>query len=155
MQAISRAVLGSGIKVQVRGSGWWRSWGLRKSPALSVKSGWIADDDMRFAYDRSTAAVGLYSKLNRNVTSGRIFELPAIGVPLITYGNEVIESVIGKNYIDLRKADALRRLPALLSDSELMTDISVNARRELMAAGCSWDDRVGEAFAEIDAFIFK
>ena len=35
--------------------------GSAEVPALSVKSGWIADDDMRFAYDRSTAAVGSQS----------------------------------------------------------------------------------------------
>ena len=45
----------------------------------------------------SLAGLGLYSKLNRNISSGRIFEIPACKTALIVKRNPFIESLYKEN----------------------------------------------------------
>jgi hypothetical protein len=94
---ISNQALPYGFNVKVFGSGWWRvKFKINKRSNLIIKSGWISRDQMIYLYQKSKVAVALYSSLNRNNMSGRVFELAAMGIPFLVKPNKVIKKNILK-----------------------------------------------------------
>ena len=95
LKEIAKQAAPHGFNVKVFGSGWWRAkFKFNTCKNLIVKSGWISRDEMTRCYQHSKLAVALYSSVNRNKTSARIFELAALGVPFLVKPNKIIEENI-------------------------------------------------------------
>ena len=69
---------------------------------IKLKYGWINKDQMIKEYRNSVACIGLYS-VNRNLTSGRIFEMAALGLPIISKPNIILDNLLEDSYIKLHK----------------------------------------------------
>ena len=103
LSEIANKALPFGFNVRVFGSGWWRAnLNLNKYKNLIIKSGWISRNQMISYYLQSKLAVALYSSVNRNKTSARIFELAALGVPFLVKPNEIIRESIYQ-YLDFNE----------------------------------------------------
>ncbi|MDB2659551.1 hypothetical protein N9Y62_03330 [Luminiphilus sp.] len=149
MLMLADKLLGSDFTLVVNGSGWWKCPKAWMHPKIKISYGWVDLKRLLTIYTQASAAMGLYSIVNRNRTSGRIFEISALGIPIITYGNSTIESAIGKNYIDLNLASNIDNLPSILSDKSYLQSLGINAYKHLVGAKCTWEDRVNEALEHI------
>lgn len=147
--AISKALSGSKFTLVINGSGWWKKPKIWLQNNIKVRNGWIQISKLQKIYQESISAIGLYSLENRNKTSGRIFELSAMGVPLLTHGNPLIERYIGKNYIDLNKKNSIKNLEEVLTNKEYLVEISEGAHKKILENKCSWDDRIEDCLREI------
>jgi hypothetical protein len=149
LQRISSMMNFEEVQLMIFGSGWWKYSGyyIRRQPA--IKTGWIDMPQMLNVYNDSKMGVGLYSELNRNLTSGRIFELAAMGTPLLMRGNNLIREVIGENFVDLGKEFSIRAFMNIIQNDEYLERIRIGAYQSLMRNRCTWSDRVSEAVAII------
>ena len=137
-----------GFNVKVFGSGWWRAkFKLNKSKNLIVKNGWISRDQMIRLYRHSKLAVALYSSVNRNKTSGRIFELAALGTPFLIKPNDIINDKVF-HYVPFDQ---------IYNDQfwvELINNYSTVKRKFILQAGkCetySWSSRILECIKVIN-----
>ena len=98
--------------------------------------------------NKSSAGLGLYSTWNRNISSGRIFEIPATGAALIVKRNTFIESLYKEdseaiffdNPVELRL-----KIDDLFKNRDLLQEIASNGYQRCLSNQCTWDDRVKEA----------
>lgn len=146
---ISNALRGTNYKLKIYGTGWWRGWRLRLRSNVRIVSKWIAQKEMIDAYRRSKIGVALYSETNRNATSGRIFEITALGVPILVRSNEIIHDLLKNNYHDLSVILQCEQFHRVLNDAKLLQTTAEQANMALITAKCSWEDRVRAALTEI------
>ena len=93
--------------------------------------------------------IGLYSTLNRNKTSGRIYELAVLGVPILTEGNEIIASELNGNFIDFKVIQNSDEFINILNDSNYLNLTRLGAYDSIIKSKCSWDDRINDALKHI------
>ncbi len=138
------------FEIQVAGSGWWKSTNILKTKNIKViRRGWIPLESLKDIYNESILAFGLYSKVNRNKTSGRIFELSALGVPILTEGNPIIDKILGKNYLSNDLLEDPQLIIETLKDKNLLEELRVEAYKNLLASKSSWEDRTDETIKAI------
>jgi len=98
--------------------------------------------------NQSFAGLGLYSKWNRNISSGRIFEIPATKVALIVKRNNFIESLYKEDseaiFFD-NPRDFSSKLEYLFKNQNLLQEIANNGYERCLNNKCTWDDRIKEA----------
>jgi glycosyltransferase involved in cell wall biosynthesis len=146
---LADSLVGSDFTISVNGSGWWKCPKIWLHQNTKVRNGWIDFSELLTVYKGSVSAIGLYSADNRNQTSGRIFELAALGVPLITQGNGVIDEYVGSNYLDLNSTTMIDNLPQILSDPQFLEKLAKRAFDHLVDKRCSWEDRINQAFEKL------
>lgn len=139
--------LQSNIFINMGGQGWWKSPGLFFDNRIKIQLGWVSKKKMINNYRNSIASIGLYSSMNRNLTSGRIFELAALGVPIIAEGNYFIDKLLEDNYIKL--IDDTMYLNEVLKNEDFLNKIRLRANKLILEKKCSWSDRVSECFKVI------
>jgi spore maturation protein CgeB len=108
--------------------------------------------------NKSSAGLGLYSKWNRNISSGRIFEIPATGAALIVKRNSFIETLYEEDneaiFFDSPE-ELSSKIEDLFKNKDLLQKIAVNGYKRCLANKCTWDDRIKEAidFLEVERII--
>lgn len=147
---ISHAIKGSEFKIKIYGTGWWRSKRVNSLSNVSVQSGWLSIENVKNIYQNSLLGIGLYSDTNRNMTSGRIFEIPALFTPLMTKGNSIIESFIGVNYISMDLVCDTKEFLSVIRNRKYLDQLATQANKCLRVAKCSWQDRVIECLDYIE-----
>ena len=92
------------------------------------------------------------SKLNRNATAGRIFEIPACGTLLLAERNPVLAGL----YEDGQEAvfystpqEMIEQARYFLDHPEERQAIAAAGRRRCQANRCSWRDRVAQVLREL------
>ena len=98
--------------------------------------------------NKSSAGLGLYSTWNRNISSGRIFEIPATGAALIVKRNSFIETLYKEDseaiFFD-NPAELSLKIEDLFKNKNLLQEIASNGYRRCLSNECTWDDRIKEA----------
>lgn len=98
--------------------------------------------------NKSSAGLGLYSKWNRNISSGRIFEIPATGAALFVKRNSFIETLYKEDseaiFFD-NPGELSTKIEDLFNNTELLQQIASNGYKKCLANNCTWDDRIKEA----------
>ena len=135
--------------ISISGSGWWRSYKTLFHKKIKVKFGWVSIEKLQNHYLNSKICIGLYSTLNRNKTSGRIYELAVLGVPIITEGNEIITSELNGNFIDLKSTQNSDDFKKIIYDNKYLNLIRLGAYDSVIKSKCSWDDRIYDALTKI------
>lgn len=146
---IAKSIAKSDFIISISGSGWWRSYKAVLNKKIKVSYGWIDIEKLKKIYLNSKVCIGLYSTLNRNKTSGRIYEMPILGVPIITEENDIISAELGGNYIDYKIIRDPDKLINILNDTELLEKMRLNAYDSVIKSKCSWDDRIDDALKQI------
>jgi len=135
--------------ISISGSGWWRSHKTFFNKRIKVKFGWVSIKKLQNHYLNSKICIGLYSTLNRNKTSGRIYELAVLGVPIITEGNEIIASELNGNFFDFKIIQNSDEFINILNDNEYLNKIRLGAHDSVIKSKSSWDDRIYDALTHI------
>lgn len=133
--------------INMGGQGWWKSVDLLLHNKVKIQLGWVSKKKMINKYKNSIAALGLYSSLNRNKTSGRIFELAALGVPIIAESNDLLDKLLEKNYIKI--SSEKKYFDEIFKDENYLNLIRSRANTLILEKKCSWFDRIEECFAII------
>ncbi|MFL2485652.1 MAG: glycosyltransferase [Candidatus Neomarinimicrobiota bacterium] len=98
--------------------------------------------------NQSSAGLGLYSSWNRNISSGRIFEIPATGAALIVKRNTFIETLYKEDseaiFFD-NPRDFNSKLEYLFKNKNLLQEIANSGYKRCLNNKCTWDDRIQEA----------
>lgn len=134
--------IGTNLKINIGGVGWWKVPKLFLNKKIKLKYGWINKDQMIKEYRNSVACIGLYSEVNRNLTSGRIFEMAALGLPIISKPNIILDNLLEDSYIKLHKN--YEDLNDKLIDVEYLNVIRKKANNLIKEKKCSWSDRIDE-----------
>jgi spore maturation protein CgeB len=148
-----RALVDAGLPVTVRGPG-WQGIRDRKLRAQVVKSGPIFLGDYVRAINGGKIGLGIVSKLNRNTTAGRIFEIPACGTMLLAVRNPVTERLYedGKEAVLFGSTkELIDKAAYYLKHPEERKAIGQAGRQRCLANKCSWRHRVAEVLAELQA----
>ena len=142
------AIIDKDIRFYLGGPGWYKS-NLPKS-AISFNN--FNEVLYQKVISQSIAGLGLYSTWNRNISSSRIFEIPASRVALVVKRNSFIE----KLYIEDEEAiffdteqELNDKIDFLLKNPKKLNDISENGYKKCIANKCSWEDRVKEAISDL------
>lgn len=146
---ICNAIQGTKYKLRILGTGWWRCWRLQLKGNVHIVSKWITQKEMVDIYKRSRVGVALYSETNRNATSGRIFEITALGVPILVRSNDIIRKLLSENYIEMEVVSQCEQFARMLNDEKFLETTAKKANTALKLAKCSWEDRVREVLIEI------
>ena len=96
----------------------------------------------------SLAGLGLYSKWNRNISSGRIFEIPACKTALIVKRNHFIKSLYQEDseaiFFD-NPSELSSKIKSLVDNKKILIEIAENGYRRCLNNKCTWDNRIEEA----------
>lgn len=152
---LSELIKNSEFRLKIFGSGWWRSKKLVKNKQIDIQSGWKSLEELKNIYTESIAGIGLYSHINRNFTSGRIFEIPALMVPLITKDNGIINYYLGGNYINLNDCPTSADFLCRLRNQEYLAIITNNAAECMRRTKCTWNDRIVECVSHIEEIMLN
>lgn len=136
-------------KLIIRGSGWWKIPSIFLIPNIDIRSGWISHNEVIKLYRESRMAIGLYSSLNRNLTSGRLLEYANSGIPFLSHGNSVINGMIGDNYYDSNILKNKGRLFSELCNPIKLELLSKKAHETISRNKCTWVNRIYEALSYI------
>ena len=86
--------------------------------------------------NKSSAGLGLYSTWNRNISSGRIFEIPATGAALIVKRNSFIETLYKEDseaiFFDNPEELSLK-IQDLFEDKNTLKDIANNGYKKMLS----------------------
>ncbi len=130
------------------GPGWYKSSIARSK----IKFNHFDEKIYHEVINQSKVGLGLYSSWNRNISSGRIFEIPASRVALIVKRNSFIE----KLYIEDKEAiffdnerELNDKIDFLLSNPDKLNEIADNGYKRCLLNKCSWQDRVEEAVSDL------
>lgn len=144
-----------GIPVGIRGGGWHRARNrsvLRNSMPFSP----IWGEDHVKAICSGRIGLGIVSKWNRNLTAGRIFEIPACGTFLLAERNSSTQSL----YVEGKEAEFFSSAEELLEKTRYYLDHDSD-REAIAKAGyvrCrsskySWKDRVEQMMAQVEGIL--
>lgn len=150
---ISNLLKDTEFNLAIYGTGWWRAKDLINRKDVRVQSGWQSLDQLKMIYTESVAGIGLYSAINRNQTSGRIFEIPALKVPLVTIENPVIKHFLGGNYININSFDSPAKFLQSLRSKDYLRDLSNNAIECMAHTKCTWQEKMDECVEHIDQIL--
>ena len=134
--------ISSNFKLNIGGVGWWKVPTLFLNPKIKLKFGWINKKQMIREYKNSLACIGLYSEINRNLTSGRIFEMAALGLPIISKPNIILDNLLEDSYIKLN--NNYDDLNDKLMNVEYLNSIRKKANNLIKEKKCSWSERIDE-----------
>jgi hypothetical protein len=146
---ISELIEKSDFQLKIYGTGWWRSNQLKKRENVEIRTGWKTLQDLKIIYADSLAGIGLYSTANRNMTSGRVFEIPALKVPLITRDNNIIKHYLGGHYINLNECDTSEKFLLKLRNNTYLRCIADEAEKHMQKTRCTWQDRIDECVLQM------
>tara|TARA_B110001454_G_scaffold217561_1_gene243189 strand:- start:886 stop:1887 length:1002 start_codon:yes stop_codon:yes gene_type:complete len=147
-------ILNKDIKFFLGGPGWHSSDISRSKIAFNDFNEKIYPN----VINKSSAGLGLYSTWNRNISSGRIFEIPATKAALIVKRNSFIESLYKEDseaiFFD-NPEDLSSKLESLFKNKNLLEEIARNGYKRCLANQCTWDDRIEEAidFLKVERII--
>ncbi|MDG2287616.1 MAG: glycosyltransferase [Candidatus Marinimicrobia bacterium] len=137
-------IINKDIKFFLGGPGWHSS----NIPKSKIAFNHFNEKIYPKIINQSFAGLGLYSKWNRNISSGRIFEIPATKVALIVKRNNFIESLYKEDseaiFFD-NPRDFSSKLEYLFKNQNLLQEIANNGYERCLNNKCTWDDRIKEA----------
>lgn len=137
-------VINKDIRFFLGGPGWFSS----NIPKSNISFNSFNEDIYPKIINQSSAGLGLYSSWNRNISSGRIFEIPATGAALIVKRNTFIETLYKEDseaiFFDTPK-ELSSKLNNLFVNDDLVRTIAINGYKRCLSNKCTWDDRVKEA----------
>lgn len=136
------------IKFFLGGPGWYNS----NIPKSQIRFNHFDEKLYQKIINQTKIGLGLYSSWNRNISSGRIFEIPASRVALVVKRNSFIEKLYIEDeeaiFFDSEK-ELNDKIDFLLKNPQKLNDISENGYKKCIANKCSWKDRVEEAVLDL------
>ena len=141
-------ILNKDIKFFLGGPGWHSSDIPKSKIAFSNYDEKICPN----VSNKSFAGLGLYSTWNRNISSGRIFEIPATKAALIVKRNIFTENLYEEGseaiFFD-NPSDLSSKLEHLFKNKTLLEEIANNGYKRCLINQCTWDDRIKEAIHDL------
>lgn len=139
------------LSLDVYGSGWYRNTFYKRKKYIK-SYGPISHDIYWELINNFDVGIGLFSLMNRNNSSGRIFEIPASNSLLLVRRSEVTSSTF-KNletaiFWDSENINVINNL--INSDRSLMQKICKNGHEFIRDNKFSWTDRVKEIIEVIN-----
>ena len=150
---ISDCIENTEFSLRIYGTGWWRAKIIKLRQNVMIRTGWQTLENVKNIYTNSVAGIGLYSELNRNVTSGRVFEIPALRTPLITKNNPIIHRYISGNYIGMDLCQNPVVFVETLRNNAYLEIMALNAIESMSTNKCTWKDRINECLNHIEKVI--
>jgi len=136
------------LKIFLGGPGWYSS----NIPKSKISFNNFNEKIYPNIINSSTAGLGLYSAWNRNISSGRIFEIPGSKTVLIVKRNNFIETLYEENkdaiFFD-NPSDLNEKIDELFSNNSLLNEIAENGYKKCLSNKCTWDDRIEEALNDL------
>ena len=138
------------IDIELYGSGWNLKLPLSKRKYLRSYGLW----GRRYAnlLRNSNIGIGLYSALNRNHTSGRIFEIPACNTMLVAKRNNILENLYKEDveaiFFDCNK-ELFDKIVFYKKNHTLCNQIAEKGYLRLQNNKCSWVDRITDILKEL------
>ena len=134
------ALRGAGIEVRVWGYNWWKA----RDPALRG-AGFLSQPEYAATVASSRIALGFLSRWNRNDSTGRSFEIPALGAFLLAERTAEHEFLYGDG-----AGAALFRAPAELVEKarhylarpDERDAVAAAGHARIRAGGYSWTDHM-------------
>jgi len=137
------------LRFFIGGPGWHRS----ELPQSKISFTNYDEKIYQKVINQSKAGLGLYSAWNRNISSGRIFEIPACKVALIVKRNSFIEQL----YVENRDAiffdsteELFEKMQFLINQPDELNLIAENGYKRCIQNKCSWKDRIYEAWQDLE-----
>lgn len=148
-------VFKAGIDLEVYGWGWHRT----KNKGLLGKKifpGYLVGKDYVDTLMGSQIAIGLLSKWNRNLSTPRIYEIPASGALLLAERTEETQTM----YVENKEAmyfstpgEAVSHLKMLLSDTAKLEAIATAGHKRCWGSEYTWESRVRPVVSTIREMI--
>ena len=130
------------------GPGWQRS----ELPKSKISFNNFDEKLYHKVIKQSRAGLGLYSSWNRNITSSRIFEIPASKAALIVKRNSFIEQL----YVEDKEAiffdndkELSEKIDFFINQPNILNEIAENGYKRCLQNKCSWENRIYEAFQDL------
>ena len=135
-----RALKNAGLPVRV----WGHSWKKASDPALRSVSP-LSQNEYVATIASSALALCSLSKGNRNESTGRSFEIPAIGTCMIaerTAEHEYLYGDMSGAALFSDESELVRRARELIEDAALREGIAQRGHARLIELGLSWQDHM-------------
>jgi spore maturation protein CgeB len=149
------ALVKAGLPVSVRGAGWHKAKNKKVIKSI-YRSGPVWEEEYVKALCSGKIGLGIVSKWNRNMTAGRIFEMPACGVFLLAVRNPVIQALyqegVEAEYFSSAE-ELVQKARYYLEHDEERRKIALAGHRRCINSKYSWKDRVEEMLAEINGLV--
>jgi len=143
------------MPVTVRGPNWHKAKNIKLLSSV-VKSGPIWGQDYVKSICCGKIGLGIVSKWNRNLTAGRIFEIPACGTFLLAERTPSIQSV----YVEGKEAEffsnseeLLEKAKYYLSHDKERQAIAKAGHERCITSRYSWKDRVREMLEKVEEIL--
>lgn len=145
------ALAEAGVAVTVHGPSWepYRN----AHPNLRLGESWLGPAEYRAAVAATRVNLGFLRKANRDVSTQRTFEIPAIGGFLLAERTDVHRSLFDEG----READFFGDTAELvaktkhwLANEEMRRHVAAAGRERCLRDGYSYHDRLAVVFREID-----
>ncbi len=138
------------VEIELHGSGW--NLKLPPSKRKYLKSYGLWGRRYANLLRSSNIGIGLYSTLNRNHTSGRIFEIPACNTMLVAKRNEILENLYKEDveaiFFDC-KEELFDKVVFYKKNDTLGNQIAKQGYLRLQNNKCSWTDRITDILKEL------
>jgi len=149
------ALIKAGLSVSVRGADWYKA--RNKKILKSVfKSGPLCEEEYVKAICSGKIGLGIVSKWNRNMTAGRIFDIPACGVFLLAVRNPLMQDIY-KEGVEAEffssAEELIQKTRFYLENEEERKKIALAGHNRCVSSKYSWKDRVEEMLVEINNLI--
>ena len=141
-------IIDSDINFFLGGPGWHNSKIEKSKISFNHFNEKIYPKVLNFSF----AGLGLYSKWNRNISSGRIFEIPACKTALVVKRNHFIESLYKEDseaiFFD-NPSELNSKIKSLVNNKKTLIEIAENGYKRCLKNQCTWDERIEDAFNEL------
>ena len=142
-------IINKNLRFFLGGPGWYKS----KLPKSKISFNHFDEHLYQKIINQSKAGLGLYSSWNRNISSSRIFEVPASKTALIVKRNSFVEQLYAEDkeaiFFD-SPAELNEKMQFLINQPEELNAIAENGYKRCIENKCSWEDRIDEAWQDLE-----